>query len=231
MTILIPDCSNNNWGSEELTDQGRANLMAFLAALPDHFGGLEHKMSQGSDYADPYGPIAQSWCGAHEMPFLGYHFATTDNPSAQAANWISAGGSINAMIDFEQVDDGNRATLAPDDFWSVVNAFNSAGVNVPLAYIPEWYADDIEMDLSALRANGIGLISSAYPLGYSGGDPVDMYRACDGGVGEGWAPYRGGLPIMWQFTSSAKVGSFNSIDINAFEGTDVTSLFGTITPT
>jgi lysozyme len=219
VTLFIPDVSNDNWGSETLTADGKEALMGFLMGLSGSYAGVEHKMSQGSDFTDPYGAICQTYCASKTFPFMGYHYATNDNPSAQAANWIASGGGPNAMIDFEQMTEDGVAMLTEPQFWSLVNAFNSAAVNVPLAYIPEWYADDIGMDLTPLAANGIQLISSAYALGYSQGPAKDIYRGCGGDTGEGWNAYRGGpVPTLWQFTSSAMVGT-TKVDMNAYRGT------------
>jgi lysozyme len=229
MTVFIPDVSNNQWGSTELTDEGHANLMSFLPSLPFNFAGLEHKMSQGAGYADPYGPIARDWCKSRQFPFIGFHYATTDDAAAQVDNWQRAGGGNNVMLDFEQVDDDGNAMLTENQFWCLANAFNAAGVNVPLAYIPKWYAEAIGMDLTPLRANAIALISSAYTLGYSVGTAPQLYAGCDGDAGEGWEPYCGGVPTIWQFTSSARINGV-SVDCNAYHGTqqELASLFGNI---
>jgi hypothetical protein len=212
VTVFIPDVSNDNWGSEDLTPDGQQKLMEFLRSLPGGYAGVEHKMSQGADFIDPYGAIAQRWCANVKFPFIGYHYATTDDPAAQIQNWKSAGGGGNVMIDFEQGD----ATVS--QFWDLVTAFNSAAVNVALAYVPQWFADDIGMDLTPLAGNAIALVSSAYPLGYSQGEPADLYRGCGGDTGEGWASYRGGVPVLWQFTSSARIGGIIA-DCNAYHGT------------
>lgn len=222
MTIFIPDVSNNNWGSTTLTASGQQKQMTFLSSLSgsfSSFAGLEHKMSQGAGYVDPYGAIAQNWAAKNKFPFIGYHWATTDYPVEQVANWHNAGGGNNVMIDFEDVDDNQQPTLNATQFWDLVDEFNNMGVNVALAYLPEWYANNIGMDLTPLSRNGISLINSAYPLGYSVGSPQDIYRGCGGDAGEGWASYRGGLPSLWQFTSSATLGIFQQVDINAYHGT------------
>jgi hypothetical protein len=219
MTIFIPDVSNNNWGSEDLTPAGRANLMQFLVGLKGSFAGVEHKMSQGAGYIDPYGAIAQTWCQSNKFPFIGFHFATNEDPTRQVENWRNAGGGSQCMIDFEDVDGSESPLLDENGFWSLVDVFNSADVSVPLAYIPDWYANDINMDLSELLPNGIQLISSAYPLGYSQGNAQDLYRGCDGDNGEGWQGYHGsGAPILWQFTSSALALGIKC-DMNAYKGT------------
>jgi hypothetical protein len=220
VTVFYPDVSNNEWGDEELTTQGQQNLMNFLSQLRGlALAGVSHKMSQGSGYVDPYGAICQTWCAQYKFPFCGYHFATTDDADAQVRNWQAAGGGANVMIDFEQVNDNEEAMLNMGIFWDLVYAFNAANINVALAYFPEWYANDIGgVDLSLFGSNGIGLVSSAYPMGYSVGPAADLYRGCDGDSGEGWAAYLGATPTIWQFTSSARIGGF-TVDCNAYHGT------------
>jgi hypothetical protein len=232
VTIFFPDLSNNNWGSEELTDDGQAKQLTFLNQIRSlGLSGLTHKMSEGSGYVDPYGRIAQKYCKENRLPFLGYHFATTDPPAAQVNNWLCAGGGNSVEIDFEGLDENGNPNLNMVQFWDLVYAFNDAGINVALAYLPQWYADDIGADLSAFPSSDIPLHSSAYPMGYSVGPPSDVYRGCDGDAGEGWAPYCGGPPpSVWQFTSTASIAGIN-VDCNAYHGlsTNLVQLFTGVT--
>jgi hypothetical protein len=220
VTIFLPDVSNDNWGDTELTDAGQAKQLDFLNQLAGlGISGMTHKMSQGSGYVDPYGRIAQKYCAANRLRFLGYHFATADDPAAQVNNWLCAGGGNNVEIDFEDLSPGAQPTLNMAMFWDLVYAFNDAKINVALAYLPAWYANDIGADLSPFAASDIALHSSAYPMGYSVGPPNDLYRGCDGDAGEGWAPYcNGPPPTIWQFTSTASIGGIN-VDCNAYHGT------------
>ena len=214
MTVFFPDVSNNQWGSTELTTSGQQNLMDFLSQLRGQgLSGVAHKVSQGSDFIDPYGAICQAWCQTAVFPFIGYHYLDTSDPTAQAANWHAAGGGANAMFDWEQ----GGGDL--DNFWNVVNAFNVAGVNVALGYMPHWYWEEQGGgDLTPIPYNGIALVSSAYPMGDSVGPPKDVYRGCDGDSGEGWAPYGGANPSAWQFTDSARISGV-IVDCNAYQGT------------
>jgi hypothetical protein len=224
VTLFYPDCSNNNWGSTQLTAQGRQNLLSFLSQLRDEgFAGVSHKMSQGSDFIDPYGALCQTWCDQNSFPFLGYHYVDTSDPDAQAQNWRAAAGRDNAMFDHE---DGSGDM---DNFWAVTNAFNDVGVNVQLAYIPQWYLNGAGGggDLSSLADDGILLVSSAYPLAYTADYASTLYDSCGGDAGKGWAPYNGATPSAWQFTSSAIIAGFNGVDCNAYLGADLNVLFGT----
>lgn len=228
MTLLYPDVSNNNWGDEDLTDAGTKNLYNFLLQLKcQGFAGVCHKMSQGSSYIDPYGALCQTWCKQNDFPFWGYHWVTMDAPSAQAANWIAAGGNGSTMFDFEDVDNDENATLNFSQLWAVVNAFNANTVNVQGLYLPDWYWGDIgSPDLSTLTSNSIFLVSSAYSNGYTSGYASDLYAESGGDTGEGWTSYGGATPIAWQFTSSAIISSIGSVDCNAYQGTNINQLFG-----
>lgn len=219
MTLFYPDVSNNNWGSTQLTVAGQQALQNFLSQLRQQgFAGVSHKMSQGSDFIDPYGALCQSWCDDNDFPFIGYHYVDESDPGAQAANWRAAGGRDNTMFDHE---DGSGDM---DNFWAVTNGFNAAGVNVALGYIPHWYIGN--QDLSGLSANGIYLISSGYPMGYAADYASTLYDSCGGDTGSGWAPYNGATPTAWQFTSSAIIAGVSGVDCNAYLGTDLNVLFG-----
>ena len=215
MTVFYPDVSNNQWGSTELTTAGQQALMDFLSVLRGQgLSGVSHKMSEGADFIDPYGVVCQTWCKTNVFPFIGYHFATSDDAAAQVRNWKAAGGGANVLIDFE------AAGVSMATFWDLVFAFNAARINVALAYIPQWFADQIGADLSQFAQSGIALVSSAYPMSHWGGPPFDLYRGCGGDSGEGWAPYLGALPTVWQFSDCARIGGL-SVDINAYHGTSI----------
>lgn len=226
MTLYYLDVSNNNWGGPDYTDAGKAALLDFLSRLQgEGFVGVAHKMSQGSDFIDPYGTICQDWCDQNEFPFIGYHYVDTSDANAQAQNWRNAGGRDNTMFDWEQ----GSGDL--NNFWACVNSFNNIGVNVQLAYDPRWYLEGAGSgagtDISNFDENGILLVSSAYPKGYLAGYASELYDLCGGDTGPGWQPYDGGPPpAAWQFTSSAVVAGENGVDANAYLGSDIKVLFG-----
>ncbi|MBV8292655.1 MAG: hypothetical protein JOY55_12750 [Mycobacterium sp.] len=218
MTLFYPDCSNNNWSSTQ-------DLIDFLSQLqPEGFSGMCHKVSQGNYFQDAYWPPCQQWCQQNNLPCIGYHYVTTDDPGAQAQNWLATGGGTNAMFDWES----GGGDL--DNFWNVVNAFNAVNVNVQIGYCPNWYLNGAGGggDLSSFAANGILLVSSAYPDGT--GYASTIYNAGGGNSGEGWNSYNGGTPSAWQFTDKANIAGQGDVDCNAYRGTDITVLFGTTPP-
>lgn len=211
-TLFFPDVSNNQWSSND-------QLTGFLSQLHPQFAGVVHKVSQGSSYADPYWQTCRSWCEGNNMSWVGYHYVTTDDPNAQAAQWNANNGGPFAMLDFESGagDMGN--------FWRVVDAFNNAGISISLAYIPAWYWQQIgEPDLSYLTRNQISLVSSNYPAGP--GTATDIYAHAGGDGGPGWASYGGASPTVWQFTDRATIAGID-VDCNAYrgEGPNLDALF------
>jgi hypothetical protein len=212
MTLFYPDCSNNNWTTTQ-------DALWFLKQLvPEGFSGICHKVSEGSYYEDPYWPAVKQWCEQHNLPVLGYHYVTTDDPASQARTWLANQGGTMAMLDWE-TNSGNLANLI-----AVVDAFNTAGVTIQLGYYPRWYWNQQGGgDLSHL-ANA--LVSSEYPDGT--GYASTIYTNSNGDTGSGWVPYGGATPGAWQFTDRANIADLN-VDCNAYLGNDLTVLFG-VTP-
>ncbi|UXA06603.1 hypothetical protein KXD96_28130 (plasmid) [Mycobacterium sp. SMC-2] len=200
-TLFYPDCSNNNWN----TDQDAIDFVNQLAA--QGFSGMCHKVSEGDYYEDPFWPVVLEACQAAGIPCLGYHYVTTNSPGSQAQTYLGAGGLPNAMFDWE----ANGGDLA--NYYAVANGFNAAGVNVGVGYCPRWYYDEVGGgDLTQAGA----LVSSAYPGG--SGYASQIYANCGGDGGSGWNAYGGVTPTCWQFTDRANIAGL-SVDCNAFKGT------------
>ena len=210
MTLFYPDCSNNNWSSDQ-------DAITFLEQLvPEGFSGMCHKVSEGNYYEDPYWPTVKQWCQQNNLPLIGYHFVTTDDPAQQAQTWLGNDGGTQAMLDWED-NGGDRANLI-----SVVDAFTDAGVNVQLGYYPQWYWNQQGGGSLSNLANG--MVSSAYAG--STGYASTLYAQSGGSSGDGWEPYGGVTPSAWQFTESANIDGY-IVDCNAYQGTNINVLFGT----
>ena len=210
MTLFYPDCSNNNWSSDQ-------DAITFLEQLvPEGFSGMCHKVSEGNYYEDPYWPTVKQWCQQNNLPLIGYHFVTTDDPAQQAQTWLGNDGGTQAMLDWED-NGGDRANLI-----SVDDAFNDAGVNVQLGYYPQWYWNQQGGGSLSNLANG--MVSSAYAG--STGYASTLYAQSGGSSGDGWEPYGGVTPSAWQFTESANIDGY-IVDCNAYQGTNINVLFGT----
>lgn len=206
MTLYGPDLSNNNWNST-------AEIADWLDACfhREGYAFMEHKVSEGNYYADPFWPTVRDWCAANDVPCIGYHYVTTDDPAQQAAKFVGNSGGPNVMLDFE-ANSGNIV-----NFWNVVRAFNAAGVNVALSYLPHWYWQQIG---SPSLLGVPGLISSSY---YERGTYGSVeYTDAGGDTGPGWTSYGGASPVIWQFSDGAVIDG-KSVDANAFLG-DLTTL-------
>ncbi len=186
--------------------------------MPEGFSGICHKVSEGSYYEDPYWPIVQQWCRHHNLPVIGYHYVTTDDPTAQAHTWAANNGGPVAMLDWE-ANGGNLANLA------AVDAFNISCVTVQLGYYPRWYWQ--QQGGGTLAGLATYLVSSGYPNG--SGYASTIYTDSGGNTGIGWASYGGATPAAWQFTDQARIAR-HTVDCNAYQGTDLRVLFGTTAP-
>jgi hypothetical protein len=201
MTLYGPDLSNNNWSS-------KGEIAGWLDACfhREGFSWMEHKVSEGNYYKDPYWGTVRDWCNANGVPCIGYHYVTTNNPTQQAAQFVANGGGAYCMFDVEN----NSGDIA--QFWAVLAAFKAAAIEVTLSYIPHWYWQSV----GSPNLVGIpGLISSNY-FG-RGAYASTEYVAAGGDTGPGWNGYGGVNPSIWQFTDGAII-SGKSVDCNAFKG-------------
>lgn len=205
MTLFGIDISNNN---------GSGIDMAEVKA--EGFDFVFCKVSEGSSFQDSTWPGYRDAAVRAGLLLAGYHFAIASAPpDSQVHNFRQHVGDLRipVMIDFESSPDSTSGTIV--DYWNLVRAFNAAGQVVALSYIPRWYHDGPMGggDLSAVP----GLISSSYPNG--GGFAWTIYYDHSGGdSGDGWQPYGGRVPDIWQFTDRATVAG-NQLDANAFRGT------------
>lgn len=225
VTLFGVDVSNNNFGGENSPNLTAA--AAFTNALPgEGFSWIEAKATQGSTFVDPTWATIFKAATAISFPIVAFHYVDTTDPGAQAANAASVAGARNVgwMMDFEQ-DSGDINNLQ-----AVLAAFQAAGLTVVVDYLPAWYLAQI----GSPTLSGVpGLISSAYPGG--AGYASTLYEAGGGDQGEGWQPYDGETPVIWQFTDSANVAGI-TVDADAFVGSEAQLLAlltpgGTVQPT
>jgi lysozyme len=210
MTLYGVDLSNNNWRVPA------ANIVPTLnEIIAEGFSWIEHKVSEGNYYTDPYWPTVLSWAKSTGNIVVGYHYVSTDDPNQQAQTYLSNVGdpTVPCMLDFEQ----NGGDIA--NFWAVWNAFVAAGINMRLSYIPHWYWEEIgSPDLS----NVVGLVSSNWVSG--SGYASAIYP---GPAWAGWNSYGGATPAILQFSNQALVAGMQ-MDADAFEGSlsDLQTLLG-----
>jgi GH25 family lysozyme M1 (1,4-beta-N-acetylmuramidase) len=133
---------------------------------------------------------------------IAYHFLHAGNPAGQAA-WCNArDGGLPLMLDWEPTG-SSRPGMG--DATGFIDAYRKAGGVCNLLYFPHWYWQQIgSPSLSPMISRHMALWSSAYS-GYSD-------------TGQGWAPYGGMTPAVWQWTDAH---AFNGqrVDFSAFKGT------------
>jgi len=195
MTIFIADIASYQHGLS-------------LGALRPDCAGVFAKATQGTSYVNP--DYAGWRATSGELLFGAYHYDTMEDPAAQAAH-IAANienKAIPLMFDVEKGSGDVNQTIA------VARAAKSAGLNPRLVYLPRWYWQSLgSPDLRSLTALGLGLISSEYPTTRDG-SPVRLYP---GDAADGWSPYGGATPVLYQFTDAADEGG-QRIDMNAYRG-------------
>lgn len=206
------DLSNNNWGGRP-----PAAIVPILNEIvAEGFTFVEHKVSEGNYYTDPYWPTVLQWGRDTGNIIVGYHYVTVDDAAEQAQTYLSNVGdpTVPCMLDFE----ANGGDIA--NFWAVWRAFAAAGVNMRLSYIPHWYWAQIG---SPSLADVVGLVASSY-VGGTGYASV-LYP---GPNWPGWNSYGGARPQLLQFTDRAVVAGL-SCDADAFRGSvaDLHRLLGT----
>lgn len=193
MTLYGIDISNNNGSGIDMT-----------RVAAEGFDFVFVKVSEGDYFSDATWPAYRDAARAAGLLVLGYHYVIAGaDPDAQAARFAGAGGGDVAMLDFED----NSGDIG--EFWSVVQAFDRAGISIVRSYIPHWYWQRIgSPDLSQIP----GLTASSYVSGW--GYASTIYPGDDG---TGWAPYGGCAPDILQFTDRALVAG-TWVDANAFRG-------------
>jgi hypothetical protein len=134
--------------------------------------------------------------------FCGYHWLNRGNIASQAAIAYQTIGSRAAAVDVEDEpgNDGYNGMLTVHDVVDFVIEYRRLGGTIQLVYLPHWYWQTMgSPSLQPLVDLGLSLWASIY-LDYSD-------------TGEGWAPYGGMSPRIWQYKGGP-------IDLNAFRGTE-----------
>lgn len=188
-----------------------------LSRFPD-IGFVIAKATESTWYIDPPYEGWRTSAKSLGMLFVWYHFLVQGaSASAQAAFTKAHIGdtSLPGMLDVE-TEGKSMPTLA--DVLAYIDAARALGLRVKLVYLPRWYWQQIgSPDLTPLTARGVYVVSSAYPRSAKGGAAA-TYAADGGDNGEGWAPYGGVTPLIWQFGDDAPEDGRPN-DINAFRGT------------
>jgi len=198
VTILGPDISSFEAGID-------------LSKLPDASFVIA-KASEGTYYTDAYYPGWRRQAATLGLPFVWYHFLSTEDAESQVAHTKACIGdaTLPGMLDFEPTST-MRPTLK--QALAYADAAAAAGLKLRLVYLPHWYWQELgSPDLTGLTTRGLYLVSSNYPGGT--GNPEQLYP---GDSAAGWQSYGGVTPLIYQYTDKASDGG-KSEDFNAFRG-------------
>lgn len=137
--------------------------------------------------------------------FLAYHWLNAGFPAMQASHCYSVVGKTPLMIDAEDMsgNTGYTSPLTVQNIANFISLYRGMGGITHLVYLPHWYWQDHmgSPNLRPLGDLGMHLVSSNYNA-YTDDGP-------------GWTPYGGMTPIQWQYTSTARYGGDNTVDMNA----------------
>lgn len=134
----------------------------------------------------------------------------SDIPGQARAGFRHSGGRP-MMMDIEE-------RVSPASIIEYANTYRSLGGVCNLVYYPRWkWVENGRPDLAPLANAGLQLVSSSYTFG-----------------NEGWQPYGGMTPVIWQFTGDGKgeTRDFNghtNLDWNRYRGSfdELMNVWGT----
>lgn len=163
------------------------------------------KVTEGTSWLSPdYGPALARAREAGTFAFA-YHFLHQGNAAAQAAWCHQHAGAVPLMLDCEPAAGSSPRVADAAEF---TGAYRALGGVITLLYLPRWYwgqlgSPSLESDP---RVASLHLVSSVYTT-YT-----------DDPSGQGWLPYGGMTPAVWQYTSSQRFNGQDA-DFNAYRGT------------
>jgi GH25 family lysozyme M1 (1,4-beta-N-acetylmuramidase) len=162
------------------------------------------KATEGTTYINPDYKRAMADANKHGVFNFAYHFLHAGNAAAQAQFCHSVVDASPLMLDVETSQLGGNPSIA--DAQEFADEFRKLGGVIYLVYLPHWYWGDLgSPSLDGFSKRGLLVVSSAYPPAYSD-------------TGEGWQPYGGITPTIWQYTSTETFQG-QKCDFNAFKGT------------
>lgn len=215
-----PAPSGPVFGIDVSNHQGNFN---FAGAAAEGYRFATHKVTEGTDYRDPYWPRARAEMAKH-FPgrFGGYVFCRTNtDPQREADVMMAALGdlSIPVQIDYEDTTNGGSGA----DLARRVQAYRDRGARLLPVYLPRWFWEGRmgRPDLSFIR--DVGLWNSNYVNGTGYGSALYNPNSA------GWQGFGGVDVRILQFTEQAQVAG-QRIDANAVKDTAaLNAIFGTNT--
>jgi len=208
----------------------------YLLDISDHQAGLDLAKVKAQTYAgvtarllsypnggapvvDPSYPTFLAAAKANHMLFAAYVLFHTNVPvPTQVADAKAHIGdlTIPVMIDAEP-----DAPSTPS-FAFIVSCYDEIkrqGLVPGALYDPRWYWSGAEGSPN-LTVRPWRLVSSAYGSNKVGYGSTE-YASLGGDAGQGWNPYGGLTPSIWQFGSQIKLDGYNGpLDADAFRGSE-----------
>jgi GH25 family lysozyme M1 (1,4-beta-N-acetylmuramidase) len=212
MTVYGWDASHYDW------TRGPMDLVAARKAGIDFF---THKSSEGTSYADPKFGAAMARAKAAGIPVLGaYHVARSPaNAAAEVDYWIR---TVTAAAPW-WVDHPGWFWPVDLEKWPYDPVPASEGEQV--ADIIEQRTGRRAVIYASKGQYGDGLSGTSHHL-WNARYPYNLtedykvaYTRAGGDQGSGWQTYSGRMPILWQYTSTARIGTQGTCDANAYRGT------------
>lgn len=210
MTRYVWDCSSYDWGRDP------NHQLNFAAARKDGISGVTHKSTEGTSFTDPNWAQAAPLMKAAGFPVLGAYHVLWPNDTTQTDHWFnvvkaSAPWWSSYQVFTWQIDAEKFSNMPRQPNLSEIHAcgarLEQLGVDPAaiIVYAPQWLYGN---SLKGLRYK---LWSSSY-----GGNPAQHYRtAYPGDSGQGWAPYGGTTPTLWQYGSQTIIGEQHTCDASA----------------
>jgi hypothetical protein len=164
------------------------------------------KISQGRSLQDPLWPRNRDGARAAGLITAGYHYITTDDPTAQAANCAGWIGDNRVPVALDHERGGGNI----NQFRAVLAAFQRAGLRVVLSYIPPFYWREIGQPSLA----GLPPLWKARYASTASGTPRALYAQVPANY---WDAYGGMAPALLQFSDAAVIAG-QKCDCNAFRG-------------
>lgn len=212
MTLFGWDASDFDW------DRGPMDL---AAAYRDGISFFTHKATEATNVKHIHFGEAMHRARDAGIPFLGaYHVVRSPRNAQQEVDyflnyvdqqfpeWRSHLGFF-FQVDLEKWQYDSVPAVEGEDFADIVEI---QGKKKAIIYASKGQYNN------ELAGTSHELWNANYPLNYQTGPYRDLYVQAGGDSGSGWARYSGRMPKIWQYTSSAKIGSQNTCDANAFRG-------------
>ena len=173
------------------------------------------KVTEGTDYVNPYWPVAKAALAARAkatgfVPMAYLFLDAVESGAAQAEYFASKAGQLigwGIVVDLERAPNGSPSIAQARD---ARNWLKKRYTTHPIGgYAPHWYTG----------SNDLSFFDWTWASSYVGGsgNPAVLYHSVPASW---WAEYGGKTPTLLQFTNRAVVpGVQGQVDCSAFRGT------------